>query len=71
MKGIAKAVVEFGFDEGRHSAICAAERWQEALEQMAEVADVEERDACSLLLLSVRKGLDVLISSQETRPTHG
>jgi hypothetical protein len=59
MDGIVKALLDFAFDpdtgEGSHSAINKAEKWRDSLEEMLEVGNKNEQEACLILLQAVSK----------------
>ena len=56
-EGIAVALLGYAEDEGAMSAARKAERWRDVLEEMAEVADAEQRRALARLLEPVRAAI--------------
>lgn len=54
MAGIAVNLQDFAEDEGLHSALAKAENWRDTLEEMQEICNTRQREACNTLLLSIR-----------------
>ena len=57
MKDLTEALQDFAVDEGVHSAIVTAEKWRDSLEEMVEVCNRDQVEACNLLL----KGINTFI----------
>ena len=62
-QGICVALVELGKDEGTVTALAAAERWHLVLEDMAQIANDEQRQAVNVLFNAVSTAIGLLRSS--------